>query len=33
MVIQDKTETYYKMRDLYELVFHVVYEGDRYESI
>lgn len=28
-----KTEAYYKMRNLYELVFLVVYEGDCYESI
>lgn len=28
-----KTEAYYKMRNLYELVFQVVYEGDCRESI
>lgn len=33
MDIQDKTEDYYKMRNLYELVFQVVYEGDCCESI
>lgn len=33
MAIQDKTEGYYKMRNLYELVFLVVYEGECYESI
>lgn len=33
MVIQDKTDAYYKMRNLYELAFQVVYEGGCCESI